>query len=82
MAHQDPRTWSSSQVAEEQASWLWRRVAQCQWVASWWDIGIEKAFHPQMGERWSPEQVAKRRLQWQIALVKASARMGMRKDLP
>ena len=82
MALQDPRTWSSSQVAEKQASWLWRRVAQGQRVASWWDTGAEKAFHPQMGERWSLEQVAKRRLQWRIALVEASARMGMRKDLP
>ena len=81
MALQDPRTWSSSQVAEEQASWLWRRVAQGQWVASWWDTGAEKAFHPQMGERWSPKQVAKWRLQWRTALVEASARMGMRKDL-
>ena len=81
MAHQDPRTWSSSQVAEEQASWLWRRVAQGQWVASWWDTSAEKAFLPQMGELWSPEQVAKWRLQWRITVVEASTRMGTRKDL-
>ena len=81
MAHQDPRTWFSLLAAEKQASWPWQRVAQGQWVAFWWDTGAEKAFHPQMGERWSPEQVEKRRLQWRIALVEASTRMVMRKDL-
>ena len=81
MVLQDPRTWSSSQVVEKQASWVGRRLAQGQWVASWWDTGAEKAFHPQMGERWSPEQVAKWRLQWRITVVEASTRMGTRKDL-
>ena len=82
MALQDPRTWPSSRVAEKQASWLWWRVAQGQWVAFWWDTGAEKVFHPQMGERWSLERLEKWRLRWGTVLVKASARMGMRKDLP
>ena len=82
MALQDPRTWPSSPVAKKQASWLWRRAAQGQWVASWWDTGIEKVFHPQMGKQWSPERVVKWCLRWRTVLVEASARMGMRKDLP
>ena len=50
MALQDLRTWFSLQVAEKQASWIDGRVAQGQWVASWWGIGAEKGFPPQMGE--------------------------------
>ena len=59
MALQDPRTWPSSRVAEKQASWLWQWAAQGQWAALWWDADAEKAFHPQMGEQWSPKQVTK-----------------------
>ena len=62
MALQDPRTWPSSLVAEKQASWLWWWAAQGQWVVSWWDTGFEKAFHPQMGEQWMAEHLAKWRL--------------------
>ena len=78
MALQDLRTWFSLQVAEKQASWIDGRVAQGQWVASWWGICAEKGFPPQMGERPSPEQVAKWRLQWWIAVVEVSVRMGRR----
>ena len=66
---------------EKQASWIDGRVAQGQWVASWWGIGAEKGFAPQMGEWPGPEQVADWRFQWRIAVVEASVRMGMRKGL-
>ena len=71
MALQDPRTWFSSLVAEEQGSW----------VASWWGINAKKELPPQMGEWSGPEQVAKWRLQWWIAVVEASVKMGRRKSL-
>ena len=64
MTLQDPRTWFSSQGVEKQVLWLDLLVAQGAWVASWWGIGAEKGFPPQMGERPSPEQVARWRLQW------------------
>ena len=81
MTLQDPRTWFSWQVAEKQGSWPDRLVAQGQWVASWWGIGAEKGFPPQMGEWRGPEQLAKRRLPWWIDVVEASVMMGRRKGL-
>ena len=56
-------------------------MAQVQWVASWWGIGAEKGFPPQMGEWPGPEQVAKRRLPWWIDVVEASVMMGRQKGL-
>ena len=81
MALQDPRTWFSSQGVEKQVSKVGRQEAQVQWVASWWGIGAEKGFPPQMGEWRGPEQVAKRRLPWRLDVVEVSVRMGRRKGL-
>ena len=81
MALQDPRTWFSSQGVEKQVSELGRRVAQAQWVASWWGIGAEKGLPPQMGEWPRPEQVAKLWLPWRLDVVEVSVRMGRRKCL-
>ena len=69
MALQDPRTWFSWQGAEKQVSELGRRVAQGPRVVSWWGIGAEKGFPPQMGEWRGPEQLAKRRLPWRLDVV-------------
>ena len=49
MALQDPRTWTSSLVAEKQSSRLARLMAQGPWVASEWDIGAEKELPPSDG---------------------------------
>ena len=81
MALQDPRTWSSSLVAEKQGSWPDRLVAQSPWVASWWGIDAEKELPPQMGEWPGPEQVVKVRLPWRLAVVKVSVRTGRRNGL-
>ena len=81
MALQDPRTWFSSLVAEKQGSRPDRLVAQGPWVASWWGIDAEKGFPSQMGKWSRPEQVAKRRLPWWLAVVEASVMMGRRKGL-
>ena len=81
MALQDPRTWFSSLVVEKQSSWLDRLVARGPWVTSWWGIGAEKGFPPQMGEWPGLEQVAKRRLPWWIDVVEASVMMGRWKGL-
>ena len=81
MALQNLSTWFSLQGAEKQVSELGWRVAQVQWVASWWGISADKGFPPQMGEWRGPEQLAKRRLPWRLDVVKVSVRMGRQKGL-
>ena len=81
MALQDPRTWSSSLVAEKQSSRLARLMAQGPWVASGWGIGAEKELPPQMGEWSGPEQEVKVRLPWRLDVVEVSVRTGRRNGL-